>query len=199
MQDDRLKLPTVRALAAADEAPAVETIVLAFAADPVARWVWPRAEQYLASMPRLARAFGGRAFTNRSAICTDDCAGAALWLPPGVHPDDDALGEVIMSSVSDELRGDALATFEQMAGYHPAEPHWYLPLIGVDPAYQGQGYGKSLMAYALRRSDRDRTPAYLESTNPRNISLYLRHGFEPLGTIQSGISPPLVPMLRRPR
>ena len=52
MQDDRLKLPTVRALAAADEAPAVETIVLAFAADPVARWVWPRAEQYLASMPR---------------------------------------------------------------------------------------------------------------------------------------------------
>ncbi|MGZ9111899.1 MAG: GNAT family N-acetyltransferase, partial [Rhodoplanes sp.] len=37
------------------------------------------------------------------------------------------------------------------------------------------------------------------STNPRNMSLYLRHGFEALGTIRIGSSPPLVPMLRRPR
>jgi hypothetical protein len=38
-----------------------------------------------------------------------------------------------------------------------------------------------------------------ESTNPRNVPLYERHGFERLGTIQSGSSPPLFPMLRRPR
>ena len=189
----------MRAVAAADEAPAIATIVRAFAADPVARWVWPRAEQYQQAMPRLARAFGGRAFTSGGAICTDDRAGAALWLPPGVHPDDDALGAVIMSTVADDLRDDALSTFEQMAGYHPSEPHWYLPLIGVDPAHQGKGLGDTLMAYALRRCDADKTPAYLESTNPRNISLYRRHGFEALGTIQAGTSPPLVPMLRRPR
>jgi ribosomal protein S18 acetylase RimI-like enzyme len=191
--------PTIRAITAADETAAIETIVLAFAADPVARWVWPRAEQFLAAMPRLVRAFGGNAFARGSAICTDDCIGAALWLQPGIHPDDDALGEVIMSTVADDLRADAMSTFEQMAAYHPDEPHWYLPLIGVDPARQGKGLGDALMAYALQRSDRDRTPAYLESTNPRNISLYRRHGFEPLGTIQAGISPPLVPMLRRPR
>jgi hypothetical protein len=41
--------------------------------------------------------------------------------------------------------------------------------------------------------------AYLESSNPRNISLYERHGFERLGTIQSGASPTMVPMLRPPR
>jgi ribosomal protein S18 acetylase RimI-like enzyme len=95
--------------------------------------------------------------------------------------------------------GEVLATFEQMAKYHPREPHWYLPLIGVDPAHQGQGRGDVLMVHALARCDRDRVPAYLESTNPRNMSLYRRHGFEPLGTIQAGSSPPLVPMLRRPR
>jgi hypothetical protein len=39
----------------------------------------------------------------------------------------------------------------------------------------------------------------LESTNPRNISLYRRHGIEQLGTIQAGSSPTLVPMLRRLR
>jgi hypothetical protein len=38
----------------------------------------------------------------------------------------------------------------------------------------------------------------LESTNPRNLSLYKRHGFEPIGTIQQGSSPPLYPMLRLP-
>jgi ribosomal protein S18 acetylase RimI-like enzyme len=86
-----------------------------------------------------------------------------------------------------------------MAKYHPSEPHWYLPMIGVDPAHQGKGHGDALMVHALRRCDRDRVPAYLESTNPRNISLYLRHGFQALGTIQVASSPTLVPMLRRPR
>ena len=41
--------------------------------------------------------------------------------------------------------------------------------------------------------------AYLESTNPRNIPLYERHGFERLAILQYGSSPPMVPMLRKPR
>ncbi|TJW30658.1 MAG: GNAT family N-acetyltransferase, partial [Mesorhizobium sp.] len=42
-----MKSPTVRVMAAADEDPAVGTIVLAFAEDPMARWTWPHAHQYL--------------------------------------------------------------------------------------------------------------------------------------------------------
>lgn len=191
--------PTVRTMTAADEAPAIDTIVLAFAADPMARWTWPHSDQYLAAMPRLARAFGGGAFANAGAYCTDEYAGAALWLPPGVHPDEEGLGDVTQSTVSASLREDVFAVFEQMAAYHPSEPHWYLPLIGVDPAHQRKGHGDALMLYALERCDRGHAPAYLESTNPRNVSLYRRHGFEALGTIRVGSSPPLVPMLRRPR
>jgi ribosomal protein S18 acetylase RimI-like enzyme len=74
-----------------------------------------------------------------------------------------------------------------------------LPLIGVDPAQQNKGYGGALMRHALIECDRDKKLAYLESTNPKNISLYERHGFEALGTIQVGTSPPIVPMLRKPR
>jgi ribosomal protein S18 acetylase RimI-like enzyme len=85
-----------------------------------------------------------------------------------------------------------------MGRYHPSEPHWYLPLIGVDPARQSQGHGSALMRHALAACDRDGRPAYLESTNPRNLPLYERHGFERLGTIQAGASPPLFPMLRKP-
>jgi ribosomal protein S18 acetylase RimI-like enzyme len=69
----------------------------------------------------------------------------------------------------------------------------------VDPARQGQKLGDKLMAHALARCDADRMPAYLESSNPRNLGFYQRHGFEILGKIQVGSSPTIVPMLRKPR
>jgi GNAT superfamily N-acetyltransferase len=191
--------PTVRTMTLDDDAPAIDTIVLAFAADPVARWTWPDAHQYLTTMPNLVRAFGGNAFAHGTAYCTIGCAGAALWLPPGVHPDDETLDVIMQTTVSTSNRDEVSSMFEQMARYHPGEPHWYLPLIGVDPAHQGKGLGDALMTYALQYCDRDHLPAYLESTNPRNISLYRRHGFETLDTIQVGGSPPLVPMLRPAR
>lgn len=190
---------TVREMTLADEQLASDILVLAFAADPVTRWTWPRPDVYLATMPRLVRAFGGRAFTCGGAHGVGDGAGAALWLAPGVEADQDALADVMQSSLSPVQLEGALALFQQMGAYHPHEPHWYLPLIGVDPAQQGNGLGDALMSHALARCDRDSMPAYLESTNPRNISLYRRHGFEPLGTIQAGSSPPIVPMLRRAR
>jgi len=191
--------PTVKVMTPAEEDAAVQTVVLAFAADPMARWTWPDARQYLAAMPRMVRAFGSRAFSHDSAFCTDGYAGTALWLPPGVEADEEGLGAVIESTVAGSLRAESDAIFERMATFHPDEPHWYLPLIGVDPAHQGEGQGAALMAHALARCDRDHAPAYLESSNPRNIPFYERHGFEPLGAIQVGSSPTLVPMLRPPR
>jgi ribosomal protein S18 acetylase RimI-like enzyme len=116
-----------------------------------------------------------------------------------VHPDEERLGELIENTVAASTRADVSTMFEQMATCHPAEPHGYLPLIGVDPAHQGRGLGAALLTYALERCDREHLPAYLESTNPRNISLYLRHGFQVLKTIQVGGSPPMVPMLRPAR
>lgn len=59
--------------------------------------------------------------------CTDEYTGAALWLPPGVQPEEESLAEVLQSTVSQFLRDDVAATFEQIAKHHPSEPHWYLP------------------------------------------------------------------------
>ena len=191
--------PEVRGVTSADEESAINTIVLAFASDPVARWCWRDARQYLDAMPDFARAFGGRAFMHDAAHCTGDCAGAALWLPPDVRPDDAAIGAVLERTAPPSLLADLDAVFERMSAFRPDEPHWYLPLIGVDPAHQGKGFGSALLSHALAQCDRDHLPAYLESTNPRNISLYQRHGFESLGTIQVGQSPPLTPMLRKAR
>ena len=189
----------VKTVAPADEVAAVDTIVLAFAADPIARWCWPDSHQYLTSMPHFTRAFAGAAFPHDTAHCTLDYTGAALWLPPHVHSDEDALGEVLAGTISPSIRDDLFAVFDAMAKCHPNEPHWYLPMIGVDPAHQGKGNGATLLKHALEQCDREHLPAYLESTNPRNVSLYLRHGFEPVCTIQLGSSPPMVPMLRKAR
>ena len=79
-----------------------------------------------------------------------------------------------------------------MGSYHPHEAHWYLPLIGVDPAHQRNGFGAALLRDTLRQCDSDHAVAYLESTNAANVPLYKRHGFEVIGTIQVGSSPPTV-------
>jgi len=191
--------PTIKSATTAEEAAIIAVITLAFSTDPVARWAYPDPQQYLTSMPLLVKAFGGKAVAQGSAYYVDGYAGAALWLPPAVHPNDEELSAVIERTVAAWDKRDLLAVFEQMGNSHPKEPHWYLPLIGVETIHQGHGYGSALMQHALLPCDRDQTLAYLESSNPRNISLYQRHGFEILGTIQVGTSPPLFPMVRKPR
>jgi ribosomal protein S18 acetylase RimI-like enzyme len=116
-----------------------------------------------------------------------------------VHPNEEAMVAIVESTVAASTRAELYAVLEQMGSYHPAEPHWYLPLIGVAAAAQGKGCGGALLGFALERFDEQSQMAYLESTNPRNISLYKRHGFEELGEIQVGSSPTIVPMARRPR
>jgi GNAT superfamily N-acetyltransferase len=160
----------VRTMTPDEEGPAIAIMVLAFAADPIMRWAWPHIHRYMAAMPRFVRASGGGAFAHGAAYCTNDCTGAALCLPPGVGPDDDRLDELMASTASPAAREAGRAIFHQAQYPHPGEPHWYLPLVGVDPAYQGRGHGDALMAYALERCDRDKLPAYLESTNPRNVA-----------------------------
>ena len=77
--------------------------------------------------------------------------------------------ELIDDSLARSRRSDMLAVVEEMARHHPEEPHWYLPLIGVEPARQGYGLGAVLLRAALLRCDAARElPAYLKSTNPRN-------------------------------
>jgi len=190
---------TIKTATASDEAPTIDIVVLAFSADPAARWAWPEPQQYLQHFPSFVKAFGGNAFAHGSSYYVNDYAGAALWLPPDVHPDEDALFTLLQRTIPRQIQKDFFAVFEQMGRYHPREPHWYLPLIGVDPPQQGKGYGAALLQHALLPCDRDNKLAYLEATSRKSIPLYERHGFEVLGTIQVGASPPIFPMLRKPQ
>jgi GNAT superfamily N-acetyltransferase len=186
------------ATSASDEASTIDVLVRAFSADPVAQWIWPDSQQYYMYFPSFIRAFGGKAFTHGSAYYVDGYAAAALWLPPDVLPDEDMLSSIFQRSVSEQIQKDVITVFDQMSRYHPSEPHWHLPLMGVDPLKQGKGFGSALMQHALVQCDRDNKLAYLESSSPRSVPFYKRHGFEVLGTIQRRGSPSIFPMLRRP-
>jgi ribosomal protein S18 acetylase RimI-like enzyme len=190
---------SVRSVDESHAGAAFATIVLAFDADPAARWSWPLAADFLRNMPLAARAFGEKAFAAGTAYEIGGFAGVALWLPPGTSSDGEALASLMKRTTPAANQQDAAKVFEQMDGFHPREPHWYLPLIGVDPSRQGQRLGDQLMVHALARCDADGLPAYLESSNPRNIPFYRRQGFEAIGRIQVRSSPTLVPMLRTPR
>src|SRR5262245_1142626 len=177
----------------------LDTLTLAFAADPPNRWMYPQPWQYLRYFPSFALSLGGAAFARRTALACDDYSAVALWLGPDASPDDQSLTNLIAESVAPEKRTDLAAVLAEMGRHHPEEPHWYLPLIGVDPAQQGKGLGAALLQPVLAECDRARLPAYLESTNPRNRPLYERHGFRAMGEIKIGDCPPIVPMLRRPK
>jgi ribosomal protein S18 acetylase RimI-like enzyme len=190
---------TIRTALPSDEAGTFGALTLAFSADPMARWSLPDPAKYLTAFPSIARAFGGSAFERGTAYVADGFVGAALWLPPGVHSDEESLTRLFEENVSDDIKEQMPEIFEQMEKFHPTEPHWYLPMIGVDPMHQGAGIGSALMTEGLKAVDRDGLIAYLESSNPKNISLYERYGFEVIGEIQSGNSPVLRPMLRKAR
>ncbi len=149
----------------------IATLVAAFTADPFIRWMLPDAHEYLTTFPEVLRHYGGRAFEHGAAHRTSDGSGVALWLPPDVGPDEEALGAVVQEGVATEQQEEAFGVLEQVGASHPEEPHWFLPAIGVDPHAQGRGIGSALLAHALAAIDEKREIAYLESTHPRNVPL----------------------------
>ena len=178
---------------------AVATLALSFTADPVLRWLYPEAGQYLTHFGGFAEAFGGRAFAKNTAWQLGDFAAAAMWLPPDVEPDGEATVAHFDASVAPEKLDDLMGVLGQMDEAHPKTQHWYLAWIGVDSALQGQGLGGTLMSQCLEIVDKDHLPAYLDNTNPRNIPFYERHGFEVTGESRAGTCPPLISMLRAAR
>lgn len=176
-----------------------DILTSAFENDPPSRWMYPGHQQYRRFFPRFAEAFGGAAMGSGTALLSEGDSGAALWLPPGIAPDEEVFASLLEESVTDREKPDAFALFEEMGRHHPEEPHWYLPLIGVVPTAQSQGHGSTLMLCGLEQCDRDGLPAYLEATSSRSVPLYQRHGFEIVGEIRIGRCPPIFPMLRAPR
>jgi GNAT superfamily N-acetyltransferase len=94
-------------------------------------------------------------------------------------------------------RLDRLAALDAAThAHHPEGDLWFLSSIATVEEAQGQGRGSALLEWSLPRVDADGLPAYLESTNPRNVSFYRRFGFVETATIELPGGPSLVGMWR---
>jgi ribosomal protein S18 acetylase RimI-like enzyme len=192
-----MRRETISSVATSEETSVIATLVSAFIADPVERWLFAEPLQYLTHFPTFVAAFGMGGYASDTVFKLGDFAAVAIWIPPGAATDGDAIVAALMESVPSDKHGDAFSVLEQMDAAHPKEPHWYLPWLGVDAALQGAGLGAALLRHGLARVDADRVPAFLETPNPRTVPFYERHGFVVWSVSQAGACPPVTSM-RRP-
>lgn len=193
--------PTVR-LATRDELPAVgRALAAAFDDDPIWRYLAPPSRRWSDLAARWFTAEATAQFDGHGEIWVDDdLMGAAIWSAPG-HWRSTARESLRIAIPSVRLfRGGlfrGVRTITALEKAHPREEHWYLSLLGTDPAAQGRGIGSALLAPILERADDEGLPAYLESSKKANLAFYGRQGFEQSGDpIRGGDGPPLFPMWR---
>ena len=68
------------------------------------------------------------------------------------------------------------------------EPHWYTMVVGVDPAFQGQGLGRALLQPVMDKAKSEGLPVYLETAQPKNVSFYKKLGFQVLRELKEPTS-----------
>ncbi len=178
----------------------------AFATDPVWGWMVPdrdRWEQWAAAafvQDVTVRRRQGHVYTAGNG---DDAVGAAMWSPPGMWRgslvDQAREAPSMMRLIGRSALRRGMTIRRGMEKAHPRTDHWYLAVLGTDPAHQGKGVGSAMLQPVLERCDLDGVGAYLESSNPANVPFYERHGFRVTGQISPGGSPPLDLMWRDPQ
>jgi GNAT superfamily N-acetyltransferase len=156
----------------------LESLVATFTADPVLRYLFPDDATY----PRYAAAFFGSLYDKRVPLGTVWTIGGggsvAMWDAPGASPTEESRPEVALPAA--EL-ARVRAYDDAVHNAFPAEPFWYLGVLGTHPRHAGRRWGHALLAAGLRRAGAAGLPAILETSNPGNVEVYRRAGFEVIG------------------
>ena len=157
-----------------------------FAADPYMRHVMPDDRRRAAVLPTVLGASVRYALRYGRVDALPALRGGAVWLAPGATtvtvPRMARVGGLAvpwrmgLAGFTRMSRHDAFA--DRLRQQREPGPHWYLWVLGVDPAAAGAGLGSRLLRHGLARADADGLPAWLRTENERNLSTYRRHGFE---------------------
>jgi ribosomal protein S18 acetylase RimI-like enzyme len=180
----------------------------AFDDDPVFRYLYPAPRRRRWSTGSFLRAIvrDGVPFGEVWAAVDDGAvAGIAGWLPEGAYPPSRrrAVRQLVaawQALLTPHTFRDGLRYLTETEKLHPKEPHWYLAVIGVEPARQGKGLGGKLLASVLGRLDTTGVPAYLETSTEANVAWYRHHGFEVQREVRPApAGPPVWTMWREPK
>ncbi len=169
----------------------------AFTNDPLTEYVFGGRDDSLRRLGWLHETSVRYALRSGRAYTTPDVEGVAAWLRPGAT-ELTILGMLRAGMFAAPLRIGPAACVrlsrydrrrEALHARSMPDSHWYLLLLGVDPNLQGRGLGRALMQPVLDEADATGTPCYLDTTNPKVVAFYERHGFESVGVEAMAIGP----------
>jgi ribosomal protein S18 acetylase RimI-like enzyme len=173
---------------------AIAMLGQAFHNDPLSVYIYPDDAERTRCLPLMYSVPLCYTLRYGEITTTSDITGCACWLPPKSTTVSlkrllriGALTTAFKMGLPGLLRFNKADTYMQSAHKRcVTEPHWYLWVLGVDPAHQGQGIGSTLLHAGLQRADAAGLPCYLDTTNPKNVPLYQKFGF----TIASEVTIP---------
>ena len=194
--------PVARTATASDRRFLADVLSRAFWDDPIMSWLVPNERSRYHRLKIFFDIELGMYARHNEVFTTTDLAAAALWARPNQWKTSNA--EVARSSPR-LLRAfgikaiTGLGFLTQMEKVHPVEEHWYLGIVGADPARQGTGAGRAVIEAGLERCDEVGLGAYLESSKASNVPYYERFGFTVTSELTHADGPTVWPMWRDPR
>jgi GNAT superfamily N-acetyltransferase len=181
----------------------VKALAQSFYDDPIFSWIAPDDARRLRELERGFDLFARRVWLPQDeAYTTDHLIGAAFWMSPDNWHLSVPAQLRLLPSMAIITRRDLprlMRVLNMIEAKHPRDTHYYLPIVGIAPQWQGRGFGSAILRPILERCDRDRIPAYLEASSPRNRALYERHDFAVVEEIRVKDSPPIWRMWRDPQ
>jgi ribosomal protein S18 acetylase RimI-like enzyme len=194
-----------RRVTAEDVPELARMLARAFFDDPVAIWTCRSDRLRPRVLERFHAARLRQLLADQEIWTTQTLTSAALWAPPQrwrtTARQDLEIARISLMHPRMFVRGPLIgAGFLGMERKHPHHPsHWYLAVLGTEPAAQGQGLGSAVLAPVLEQCDADGVGAYVESSKERNIDFYARHGFRLTAELRMPRGPKLWAMWREAR
>ena len=191
---------TARPATWADADAVAATLARAFHDDPLICHLLRDEARRPAAMPKLFKLLFKLGLPHGACDVTTGHEAVALWRPPGAWhiPFHQYItnGAAFIDVFGLGGAMQVMGAMDMIEKRHPHEPHWYLQVLGTDPARQGKGYGGVAIRRQLALADAAGKPCYLESSKDSNIPIYKNFGFEVTGEITLPDGPTIWPMWR---
>jgi GNAT superfamily N-acetyltransferase len=167
--------------------PAALTLARAFMDYPESVYFMPDEATRRKKQPAIYRMWLKESIVHGEVFATSPkMEGVAVWqLVDGKHPAwrrGFSFGWWWLSLFSDKetnLRREAYFSYIiALRARLTPERYWFLQALGVDPAYQGQGFSSRLLKPMLTLVEKEGMPCFLETQAENNVKLYEHFGFK---------------------
>jgi GNAT superfamily N-acetyltransferase len=160
----------------------VRVFAEAFASDPMITWPLPPGAP-LGAIESLFSIVIHDAYGPMDVVWVvgeDGVDGAAVWLPPDQVARFDEVEAATRPRIADLTDDDGAryaGFWDWLGGRVPAEPSWFLDILGVRQEARDRGLATALVRHGLGLAHGAGLPAFLETGNPANVPMYEHLGF----------------------